>query len=1700
MQFDRHAFLPLAVLLMVVAVAPTTTTGTDRDRGKSAVDTDLDINRALKNAVALVGSVNPVEQRIGLGKLELLAQAGSTEAMLHLADVHKFGKVTPKDFAAAERWYLKAARSGNKKAVQRLVGLGSSYRKGKKVPRDYASALRLYRAAADHGSAAANAHLGWMFSRGLGVKRDYAAAAAAYELGARGGVAWANNNLAWLYQNGGYGLAKNYERSFELTRQGARRKSSWAMGNLGWLYENGYGVEKDVEIAAVWYRKAADAGNDLARANLGNLYRNGWGVKRDYKRAFKLLRKAADAGNAYAMRRLGGMHARGQGVDRDDFEAARWFERAAERGDVASMISLADMHLTGFKLGPESTKRLNEHRTRLERRRSEPFTGSVDDYDEAIRAFAAELVATREKHERSQYNRPQKGVAWLRKAIEAGSDKARLRLANLLLQPGDLADENRDYRGGKSLLRDPAEAARLYAEGAAAGNVPAMFNLAALYELGIGVKKDLQKASDLYRQAASKEPHRAALALYRIEQEPAWRWQRVVRDDRTRIAHKHRASGIVITVLKEGNIGQGREVRILDEYGRRIFVAHLAKGQSVKVPAYDGRLILWLDNIQQSTEPTRDIISLSVDGNPVDFPETLRARSGIYLDRKLLTSGGDYIVNRGERDYSQPGPTFLPPDIRDKARVELRTVRSGKVHISDPGHLVGFGRFVENDARFQVPDIPDLTLEIWTEPQYAGHKLPALYDLYVDGKRITQARSVEGCIVVIALNPDRLKTVSNWQHAFEQSRCVQAIDDLDEGERIPVARDSAGRLVAWLQKPFKASISLPIMLQVNAYTNWLASRFDEALQLIADGERGALRYGGPSSSHYIYFERLAANIEISMGRIESARQRIEKVVQFEDLISGPAMETTAYLKYSELLREMGRLEEAEIFGLKALAHKEQRAALVGGLDRVDTSEEVRNLARLYLSLGNLEKATLYALRELLVSQVAKPEKSDELPFVQPRLLIAAGRYLQQSGNDALARHAFNVARQMALYDHDLHGKPEPVKHPIDFSYFEARLGPAESSGIIADGLAQFASAYDHLNRHAEAVPLLELSAKIRRNVFGDDHILVAETERLLARQALALGRPGDALKRAREAAAIARQVRKLRAHTDARGLGSDASPNAIAITYLDAIHAVYQSADDTAMLAQEAFEVAQVARDRLATKAIRNVAERFAHSDPGLRAIIRRRQNLVAQIESQDAQLLRMLSSRSAGRNAEQERRSRNRLKKLRGEISVVDEERKRRFPGYARFVDAEPVTGAQIREVLADDEALISYVLDDEASYMIVVRRERASLFKLAAGRQEIGRLVARIRETVDPLLVHALHTELRFDIEAAYALHQAIIAPAAAELAGVRRLNVISEGPLQSLPFELLVDRLPIDTDIDSPRAFETAHWLVKKYEIVATPSAEALYILRGSVAADTLPEPYAAFANPLLKGRDGKDRSAWQATSCQTASLPDSPGKIRGIAPDVEIATLYRGTQADVADVSRLEPLPDSTSEVCAVSERLGGRAQSLWLGQGATETTLKSLSARGDLARYRVLHFATHGLVAGELTGQSEPALVLTPPETATPHDDGLLTASEITQLQVKAQLVLLSACNTAAGQANSGAEGLSGLARAFFHAGARALLVSHWSISSAATVDLITRMFSEHAKGSFAAKLRAAQLDLISGAGGADRRHPIYWAPFSMVGG
>jgi CHAT domain-containing protein len=353
-----------------------------------------------------------------------------------------------------------------------------------------------------------------------------------------------------------------------------------------------------------------------------------------------------------------------------------------------------------------------------------------------------------------------------------------------------------------------------------------------------------------------------------------------------------------------------------------------------------------------------------------------------------------------------------------------------------------------------------------------------------------------------------------------------------------------------------------------------------------------------------------------------------------------------------------------------------------------------------------------------------------------------------------------------------------------------------------------------------------------------------------------------------------------------------------------------------------------------------------------------------------------------------------------------------------------------------------------------------------------------------------------LPFDQDRAHALYKSLFGQVE-DVIRDKHLLIVPSGALTQLPFQVLVTAAPTSrSDYRSPT------WLTRKHAITVLPAVSSLKALRRVARPSNAKHPMLGVGNPLLDG-DPLDatHAKWAQLAREKQTCPQTLWqRVAGLAENRRSVQATRGGHADLDHLRSQVPLPDTADELCAVAKALQFAPDDILLGARATETSIKTLSSEGKLADYRIVHFATHGTLAGEIESTSEPGLILTPPKEQSDLDDGYLSASEVAGLKLDADWVILSACNTAAGNTEN-AEALSGLARAFFYAGARALLVSHWSVSSEATVSLITHAvgaLSRDKKLSRAEALRRAMLAMID-KGKPHEAHPAYWAPFVVVG-
>jgi CHAT domain-containing protein/tetratricopeptide (TPR) repeat protein len=501
--------------------------------------------------------------------------------------------------------------------------------------------------------------------------------------------------------------------------------------------------------------------------------------------------------------------------------------------------------------------------------------------------------------------------------------------------------------------------------------------------------------------------------------------------------------------------------------------------------------------------------------------------------------------------------------------------------------------------------------------------------------------------------------------------------------------------------------------------------------------------------------------------------------------------------------------------------------------------------------------------------------------------------------------------------------------------------------------------------------------------------------------------------------------------------------------------------DPTHELDAEVFASSQMIGSGVADQTIARMAAREAAGNPALADLVRQSQDATRKRDDIRIGLAAEFAKPDDERNGTREKALQADLVLASTRSDQLAQQVNQSYPDYARLADPGPASLSDVQTKLGPDEAFLSYVIGVNGSFGLLVTPHGFTALPLDVRADQLSADIADLRKAFVP----SLGRVEAFSTKSSYALYKELVAPFAGKLSGINHLVVATKGDLASLPFALLV------TDAPSSNAYTDAAWLVRKIALSQVPSARAFLALRAAEQNRTAPpKPFLAVAAPSFTG--GGKLDAFAGTCLDNGPVP-----------------------ANV--LQALPPLPETAGEANAVGHKLGAGGDVVLTGANANERNLRQMR----LDQYGVLYFATHGLLPGELHCQAEPGLALTPISGAnSTADDGLLTAGEIASLKLNADLVVLSACNTAAGGGGRfGGGALEGLADAFFDAGARAVVASHWQVPSTATVKLMTGMFDRlgtNRSAGLADALRQSQLALIAQPATA---HPFNWAAFTLIG-
>lgn len=500
-------------------------------------------------------------------------------------------------------------------------------------------------------------------------------------------------------------------------------------------------------------------------------------------------------------------------------------------------------------------------------------------------------------------------------------------------------------------------------------------------------------------------------------------------------------------------------------------------------------------------------------------------------------------------------------------------------------------------------------------------------------------------------------------------------------------------------------------------------------------------------------------------------------------------------------------------------------------------------------------------------------------------------------------------------------------------------------------------------------------------------------------------------------------------------------------------------------LMSASFEVAQLAQASGVGLSIAQMALRHAEAGDGFASMLREQQDERARLAADDQALARLIGERQ--RDPDALANLRQRIAAREAGIAARERELAAKFPRAQAITSQAPLATSELDPLLRAHEALVVFLVDDHTTYAWVANKDSGQIgyMTLPVPRETLEREVASLRGKLTSGESGMPPREMQ--PEDGMRLYDILFKPLQPWLRDVAHILLVADASLQSLPFAALGDGAGAAPD-----------WLGKRHAFSLLPSVASLRALRGTIAPRKADLSFAGFGDPILGAKDTAVRS-----------LP-----MRGLYRAAPGASLG-GSLVDPGMLRTLAPLQDTAIELRAIARVLGTSDDALHLREQATETQVKRL----PLDRYRILSFATHGIMAGELTEGVEPGLILTPPDAPTQLDDGYLTASEAAQLKLDADWVLLSACNTAASDGTPDAEGLSGLANGFLYAGARALLVSHWRVSSEATTKLVAETVAAYAKSPQAGKAMALRAAMLAMMDKPEYAHPYYWAAFSVIG-
>lgn len=819
---------------------------------------------------------------------------------------------------------------------------------------------------------------------------------------------------------------------------------------------------------------------------------------------------------------------------------------------------------------------------------------------------------------------------------------------------------------------------------------------------------------------------------------------------------------------------------------------------------------------------------------------------------------------------------------------------------------------------------------------------------------------------------------------------------------------------------------------------------------------------------------LSGRVALQEARFEEASRILEDAVEDAAALGSRAdvARGSALYNLAEIDFMRGRFSEADALNQEA----ERLFSRALNRNHYLIAQTIHRRAVIYQEVGDLETAVdLYAAASERLLRLFGPDHPLVLSTAveRSRALARLGRHEEAV---ALARDVvsrLDPARDDLLYDrslataalglalHDAH-RDDEAREALEAA-MALRFGhdmpiidePPGWNALAEIYLAQgdTAAARQAILR---AVDILEKTTGLTIDRLGESRRILADIERVDGNRAAALSLARQNLDAAKD---------RLHELSLQASYTSEFTPAALRSQVGQALELIWDKGAATDEDRAEMFLAAQLLHLNETTRATNGIVGR-SEDDQGPGAdLLRERRQLTEDIRA----LASIIAAQSQDLNAEDATASLDRIADLRARKFEVDVALARAAPEVLSDLSPEPVNVEAVRAALAPDEALWMQILLEHSSFLFLVTSDGLTVVRSDYNAVEAETDVTLLRASVDVANFPNLPP---FAFDAAARLFDALFAHFSGDLSRISTFILIPDLAAQQIPLGTLVR-----ADPDYGPEFGGGHprwrFLGLTHGIAVIPSPTSWLRLRKSVSLDEGNSGFVGFGNPVLRGDSQFDARSMSRAIDRTTGLAD---------PEI-IAAIF-------------EPLPETEEELRYIASRHAPENQRLFLQGEATESIARAVDYTGA----SVVAFATHAIVSGDFDHLSEPALIMTPPVLPGPGDDGLLTTSEIARLTINADIVVLSACNTGSTSGRPGASGLSGLASGFFKAGARSLVVSHWTILSASSLVIMPRVFDYHTAGLPTSEaLRRSMHDVANNPARDYFAHPAVWAPFSVIG-